>query len=146
MDYLKCLLLEHSSSMLISCNLFLLTGTVPSNWELHGYDRPIYANVLYPFPVDPPRVPDDNPTGCYRTYFDLPQGWQGRSICYVIAALADYCFSKCFFLLPFQYIINIRSDSWNFMYLSVCILLIGAWQIEGFSCILKLLIQHSVLG
>ncbi|KAJ6346766.1 hypothetical protein OIU76_003446 [Salix suchowensis] len=56
------------------------TLPVPSNWELHGYDRPIYANVLYPFPVDPPRVPDDNPTGCYRTYFDLPHGWQGRRI------------------------------------------------------------------
>ncbi|XP_011000564.1 PREDICTED: beta-galactosidase-like [Populus euphratica] len=53
---------------------------VPSNWEMHGYDRPIYTNVIYPFPVDPPHVPDDNPTGCYRTYFDIPKEWQGRRI------------------------------------------------------------------
>ncbi|KAJ6307415.1 hypothetical protein OIU76_017247 [Salix suchowensis] len=56
------------------------TLPVPSNWEMHGYDRPIYTNVIYPFPVDPPNVPDDNPTGCYRTYFDIPKEWQGRRI------------------------------------------------------------------
>lgn len=27
--------------------------TVPGNWQLQGYDRPIYTNVQYPFPVDP---------------------------------------------------------------------------------------------
>jgi len=39
---------------------------VPSNWQLQGYDKPIYANVKYPFEVNPPYVPSDNPTGCYR--------------------------------------------------------------------------------
>ena len=29
--------------------------TVPSNWELQGYDVPIYTNIVYPFKVDPPR-------------------------------------------------------------------------------------------
>ena len=38
-----------------------------------GYGRPIYTNVRYPFPVDPPYVPDDNPTGDYRRSFQLPQ-------------------------------------------------------------------------
>ena len=39
---------------------------VPGNWQLQGYDRPIYANVDYPFPADPPRVPrEENPTGSY---------------------------------------------------------------------------------
>ncbi|PSS19140.1 Beta-galactosidase [Actinidia chinensis var. chinensis] len=47
---------------------------------MHGFDRPIYTNVIYPFPVDPPKVPEDNPTGCYRTYFCLPKGWEGRRI------------------------------------------------------------------
>ncbi|PSW13616.1 beta-galactosidase [Photobacterium rosenbergii] len=42
---------------------------VPSNWQLQGYDKPIYANVKYPFEVNPPFVPKDNPTGCYRTSF-----------------------------------------------------------------------------
>lgn len=44
---------------------------VPSNWQLQGYDKPIYTNVKYPFPVNPPYVPTDNPTGCYRTTFTL---------------------------------------------------------------------------
>jgi beta-galactosidase len=50
---------------------------VPSNWQCHGFDRPIYTNVVYPFPNDPPYVPEDNPTGCYRTYFQIPKEWKG---------------------------------------------------------------------
>lgn len=53
---------------------------VPSNWQMHGFDRPIYTNVVYPFPLDPPHVPEDNPTGCYRTYFQLPEEWKDRRI------------------------------------------------------------------
>jgi beta-galactosidase/beta-glucuronidase len=45
---------------------------VPSNWQLRGYDRPIYTNIRYPIPVNPPYVPADNPTGCYRRNFDVP--------------------------------------------------------------------------
>ncbi|BDR13255.1 beta-galactosidase [Vibrio sp. STUT-A11] len=45
--------------------------TVPSNWQMQGYDKPIYANVKYPFEVKPPFVPADNPTGCYRTTISL---------------------------------------------------------------------------
>jgi beta-galactosidase len=45
---------------------------VPSHWQLHGYGAPAYTNVRYPFPVDPPRVPTENPTGDYRTTFDAP--------------------------------------------------------------------------
>ncbi len=52
--------------------------TVPSNWQLQGYDKPIYTNVKYPFVDNPPFVPKDNPTGIYRCYFDLPVNWQGR--------------------------------------------------------------------
>ncbi len=48
---------------------------VPSNWQLAGYDVPIYTNVQYPFPVDPPRVPADNPTGCYSLTFECPPEW-----------------------------------------------------------------------
>jgi len=56
------------------------TIPVPSVWQLHGYGTPNYANVNYPFPVDPPFVPDDNPVGCYRQTFELPAGWDGRRI------------------------------------------------------------------
>ncbi len=48
---------------------------VPSNWQMLGYGKPHYSNVVYPFPVDPPRVPSDNPTGCYRRWFELPPQW-----------------------------------------------------------------------
>ncbi|MHC5175888.1 beta-galactosidase [Serratia rhizosphaerae] len=47
------------------------TVTVPSNWQMDGYDAPIYSNITYPFPVDPPQVPADNPTGCYSLTFSL---------------------------------------------------------------------------
>lgn len=43
---------------------------VPSNWQLHGYDRAQYTNVNYPIPYDPPYVPDDNPVGVYRKSYE----------------------------------------------------------------------------
>ncbi len=42
------------------------TLPVPSNWQLHGYDKPQYTNVNYPIPFDPPFVPDDDPVGVYK--------------------------------------------------------------------------------
>ena len=53
---------------------------VPSNWTMHGYDRPHYTNVRMPFGDAPPNVPDDNPTGLYRTRFAVPADWDGRRI------------------------------------------------------------------
>ncbi len=50
---------------------------VPSNWQLHGYDRPQYLNTRYPFPIDPPFVPDDTPVGVYARNFTLTQEWDG---------------------------------------------------------------------
>ena len=44
---------------------------VPSCWQSHGYESPYYTNINYPFPVDPPYVPDDNPVGVYRRYLDV---------------------------------------------------------------------------
>ncbi|WP_026819100.1 glycoside hydrolase family 2 TIM barrel-domain containing protein [Arthrobacter castelli] len=51
---------------------------VPGHWVLQGdgqWGQPIYTNVRYPFPVDPPHVPDENPTGDYRRRFDVPGDW-----------------------------------------------------------------------
>ncbi|HVT10884.1 MAG TPA: glycoside hydrolase family 2 TIM barrel-domain containing protein [Fimbriimonadaceae bacterium] len=54
---------------------------VPACVEMHGYGIPIYTNVEYPFPADPPRIPDDdNPVSSYRTRFDLPPDWNGRQV------------------------------------------------------------------
>lgn len=48
--------------------------TVPMSWQMaldRDYDRPLYTNVRYPIPVDPPFVPDENPCGLYRRFFEL---------------------------------------------------------------------------
>ena len=57
------------------------TIPVPGNWEVEGYGYPIYTNVNYPHPKNPPYIPhDDNPTGCYRHTFTIPDDWAGRRI------------------------------------------------------------------
>ncbi len=56
------------------------TLAVPSSWQLHGYGKPHYTNVIFPFPVDPPRVPTENPTGSYRRWFYVPDSWAGKRL------------------------------------------------------------------
>ncbi|MDT7785150.1 MAG: beta-galactosidase [Pseudonocardiales bacterium] len=51
------------------------TITVPGHWQLQGHGSPAYTNVVYPFPVEPPFVPSENPTGDYRLAFELPSDW-----------------------------------------------------------------------
>ena len=53
---------------------------VPSCWQMHGYDRPHYTNVTYPYPVDPPYLPDDNPAGVYAYDFEIPENWKEKNI------------------------------------------------------------------
>ncbi|MEU9048806.1 glycoside hydrolase family 2 TIM barrel-domain containing protein [Streptomyces sp. NPDC048384] len=55
--------------------------TVPGHWVLQGdgaFGSPIYTNHLYPFPVDPPHVPTENPTGDHLRVFDLPDDWTAQ--------------------------------------------------------------------
>ena len=44
---------------------------VPFSWQMRGYDKNQYTNIRYPFPYDPPYVPQDNPCGAYRHHFQL---------------------------------------------------------------------------
>jgi len=53
---------------------------VPSNWTMHGHDRPHYTNIIMPFPDAPPHVPAQNPTGLYRTVLTVPADWTGRRV------------------------------------------------------------------
>ena len=65
---------------------------VPGNWQLQGFnDIPIYTNVAYPFPPNPPFVPQENPTGCYRHIFSLVPAWLGRKI-YLVFESVDSAF------------------------------------------------------
>ena len=55
--------------------------TVPANWELEGYGVPIYTNIVYPFPLNPPFVDRDyNPVGSYKRTFTLPTDWEDKDI------------------------------------------------------------------
>jgi len=54
---------------------------VPGNWELQGFGVPIYTDVEYPFPCNPPFIPHDyNPVGSYRRTFTIPENWAGRQV------------------------------------------------------------------
>jgi beta-galactosidase len=48
---------------------------VPGHWQLQGYGRPQYTNVIFPFPVDPPYVPSENSTGVHERKFTIPDSW-----------------------------------------------------------------------
>lgn len=54
------------------------TIPVPSCWQLHGYGAPHYTDLYYPFPIDPPFVPSENPTGIYKRKFSLEENWCKR--------------------------------------------------------------------
>lgn len=56
------------------------TIRVPAHWVLEGHGLPLYTNTAFPFPIDPPRVPDDNPTGDYRRTFLRPPGWKSGRV------------------------------------------------------------------
>lgn len=54
---------------------------VPSCWQMKGYGKPHYTNSMYPFPVNPPFIPTENPTGCYvRTFSVIPEMLKNRCI------------------------------------------------------------------
>ena len=76
---------------------------VPGNWEVQGFGKPIYTNLVYPFHLNtddaciqkpsltgaavsdvlrmnPPFVPEANPTGCYVRRFSLPADFAGKSV------------------------------------------------------------------
>jgi len=54
---------------------------VPANWEVHGYDYPIYLDERYPFTTTYPNVPVDyNPVGSYRKTFEIPANWSDKEI------------------------------------------------------------------
>lgn len=57
------------------------TIKVPANWELEGFEYPIYTNVKYPHEKTPPTIQDHyNPVGSYKKTFSLPETWDGKEI------------------------------------------------------------------
>lgn len=54
---------------------------VPSNWEMEGFGLPIYTNVKYVFPKNPPYIEHDiNNVGTYKRTFTIPENWENKDI------------------------------------------------------------------
>ncbi|TVX96481.1 glycoside hydrolase family 2 TIM barrel-domain containing protein [Cohnella terricola] len=64
---------------------------VPSCWQTNGYDQLHYTNINYPFPCDPPFVPDRNPAGAYAREFEIPESWAEKDT-YVVFEGVNSCF------------------------------------------------------
>jgi beta-galactosidase len=92
--------------------------TVPSNWEIEGFDIPIYTNITYPFPKNPPFIgypaqPNNkelnagktvtinsaerksseeiyNPVGSYRTNFTVPENWDENAVILRFGSISGY--------------------------------------------------------
>lgn len=55
--------------------------SVPGNWEFNGYGIPMYVNIGFGFPKNPPHInKEDAPVGSYRREFNLPTEWDGRKV------------------------------------------------------------------
>lgn len=67
--------------------------TVPMNWQnTLRYDKPNYTNVNYPYPVDPPHVPAENPCGLYSRDFTVPAKTLAEKTVYINFEGVDSCF------------------------------------------------------
>ncbi len=67
---------------------------VPRSWQSYCsrlYDTPLYSNLEYPFPTDPPHVPDENPCGLYTKRFTLSDDCSNQEL-YINFEGVDSCF------------------------------------------------------
>jgi beta-galactosidase len=65
--------------------------TVPANWEIEGFGTPIYTNIVYPFPKNPPYVDNEyNPVGTYRRSFILPEGMTDKAVILNLSSVSGY--------------------------------------------------------
>ncbi len=54
------------------------TISVPSMWQMQGHGELQYTDEGFPFPIDVPYVPSDNPTGAYQRAFFLAENWKDQ--------------------------------------------------------------------
>lgn len=53
---------------------------VPGNWQLQGYGKMHYSDLWYNFPIDPPYVPTENPTGIYKRKFYVDESYRDKQV------------------------------------------------------------------
>ena len=54
---------------------------VPSNWQFHTEDFPVYTNIIYPYEINPPFMPSDyNPVALYKRNFNFNKDWENMEV------------------------------------------------------------------
>jgi beta-galactosidase len=80
---------------------------VPSNWQMKGYDVPIYVNISYPHKKDPPRIQHDwNPVGSYKRTFKVPSDWNDKEVFLHFGAV-----SSAFYVWVNEQLVGYSQDS-----------------------------------
>jgi beta-galactosidase len=80
---------------------------VPSNWQMKGYDVPIYVNITYPFKKDPPNIQHDwNPVGSYKRTFKISSEWKDKEIFLQFGAV-----SSAFYVWINEQLVGYSEDS-----------------------------------
>ncbi|MBC8003824.1 MAG: DUF4981 domain-containing protein, partial [Verrucomicrobia bacterium] len=66
------------------------TIRVPANWEMEGFDVPIYTNIRYPHEATPPTIQKHwNPVGSYKRSFTIPANWNDQQIILHMGAVSS---------------------------------------------------------
>ena len=80
---------------------------VPSNWQLKGYDVPLYVNIGYPFKMNPPFIHHEwNPVGSYKRTFKVPSGWNDKEVFLQFGAV-----SSAFYVWVNEQLVGFSEDS-----------------------------------
>jgi beta-galactosidase len=80
---------------------------VPSNWQMKGYDVPIYVNISYPFRKNPPFIEHDfNPVGSYKRNFKVPSEWKNKEVFLYFGAV-----SSAFYVWVNEQLVGYSEDS-----------------------------------
>jgi len=80
---------------------------VPSNWQMKGYDVPIYVNISYPYKMDPPLIQHDwNPVGSYKRSFKVPSDWKNKEVFLHFGAV-----SSAFYVWVNEQLVGYSQDS-----------------------------------
>ena len=80
---------------------------VPSNWQMKGYDIPLYVNIGYPFKKNPPFIHHEwNPVGSYKRNFKIPSDWKNKEVFLHFGAI-----SSAFYVWVNEQLVGYSEDS-----------------------------------